>query len=211
MTKGKANYLAVNTATIIAPKPGLSNVSKPDLSYIRTNNGEIPPEKIYYQLQDVDHNESIQIDGKDFVIPAGTALVYRDKKILPLKVDNDLKYKNQAKEKSKATTLIALKGDGTNEVLTVLPCAGVVETIVGKSRSRAVNNTFKGVTYFDGDEYETVDIKWVKYQAEHGDIGMVSVLGTKILMRRYLVLPLYEGVRGKSLTDFKKESAKHVS
>ena len=68
------------------------------------------------------------------------------------------------------------------------------------------------MAYFDGDELKTVDVKFVKHQTEHGHVGRVSVLGTKILKRHYLVLPSYEqGLKKKKLKARKEESAKYVS
>ena len=59
---------------------------------------------------------------------------------------------------------------------------------------------------------KTVDVKFVKHQTEHGHVGRVSVLGTKILKRRYLVIPSYEqGLKKKKLKARKEESAKYVS
>eukprot|EP00984_Skeletonema_dohrnii_P033222 scaffold29063_cov67-Skeletonema_dohrnii-CCMP3373.AAC.1 len=282
---------------ILRPQPGVSHVIKPNLFFTRTNDGGIPQEKIYYQRQEVNQDETILINGEKFVIPAGYAVEYCDSKILPLTRDQNLKAAYDSQQKSKAMTLVALKdsevddsevddsevedsevedsevedsevedsevedsevedsevedsevedsevedsevedsevedsevedsevedsevedsedgkddnGTTNYEVLAVLPCYQIIQSVVGK----AVKKTFKGMTYFDGDKLKTVDVKVVKYQTEHGHVGRVSVLGTKVLKRPYLVLPSYEkGIGKKNLKARKEESAKYVS
>ena len=162
----KSGWLAMDHGNISKPQPGVSHVVKPNLSYTRTNVGGIPQEKIYYQQQEVNQDETILIDGEKVVIPAGYAIEYCDGKILPLKYDQNLRNEYDSQRKSEITTLVALKdsevedsedgkddnGTTNYEVLAVLPCSQIIPSVVGKSKYSAVKKTFKGMAYFDGDE-----------------------------------------------------------
>lgn len=224
-------------ANLSRPSFGMSATFRPNCFYHRTANGGIPQASYYYHQQKPEEAEIVSFRGEYLTVPAGYVLSCHDSDIFPFFTDNERKREWSQQQHTKAYTLyvdsiveeesseeesseeesVSDGEDAISEksitkkrsVLAIVPNRRVITRILGSHLSNLRN-----YHYLDDDNTsKTVHVKFERFKEGDGHIGMVTTLGTKILLRPFLVQSTYSKSIGKlnKIADFGEESAKYVS
>ena len=198
--------LLASDKTMTQPRH-FGSVEYPIQEWKRTHSGVDTPGVIFYQRQKPDEKQVFSINDVTIVVPPKWVLEFCDHYILPLSNNMSLRHESRRM----AGSIFANNGRKT-KLLATMPSKRWAGSIMGVAAERAYSGEVIHMQYMDGNELKSTDVFVVSHTANHGAIGKVTKLGSKVLPRAYLVHPVwYNEPVCRTLNQRRELSAKFVS